>query len=210
MLQSCLLSGLQLLHRLLAALQLHELSELLWLCEPPPKAVLYFQQAVLKRRLPKMRTIPVRRGISTTSPSAIKNAVPLFQGSWNAVAIGSGQIDTVAQCGGSLEGEFIFSMGFVDVSVGWTEYRGQWNKTMNATKNSLEDIRSPMPYLIVMVHPDCGKEFLNTEVIAMIRYAADEHSIEVTRSRAYHKNDNGHIEQRNDHVARKWLTCIIF
>ena len=52
-----------------------------------------------------------------------------------------------------------------------------------------------------MLHPDCGTEFLNNLVI---NWCEQEH-IEVTRSRSYHKNDNGYIEQRNNHVARKWF-----
>lgn len=79
--------------------------------------------ATLKRKIPRWRTFPIQRGISTTTPSAIKDSIPLFEGDWKKVAPGNGQIDTVAHCGGSMAGEFIFSCGYVDVATGWTVYR---------------------------------------------------------------------------------------
>jgi len=32
-----------------------------------------------------------------------------------------------------------------------------------------------------------------------------ENNIEISRSRSYHKNDNGYIEQRNGQVERRWF-----
>jgi hypothetical protein len=157
--------------------------------------------ATLKRRIPKWRTSPVQRGISTTTPSAIKDTVPLFEGDWKKVRAGNGQIDTVAHCGGHMDGEFIFSCGYIDVATGWTVYRAQWNKGMIATQESLKNIHTEIPFPLVMIHPDCGTEFLNKVVMDW----CEELDIKVTRSRSYHKNDNGYIEQRNNHVVRKWF-----
>ena len=157
--------------------------------------------ATLKRRIPTWRTFPVQRGISTTTPSAIKDSVPLFDGDWKDIEVGSGQLDTVAHCGGHMGGEFIFSCGYVDVSSGWTQYQAQWNKGMVATKESLEEIALALPFKLSMVHPDCGTEFLN----GLVMDWCTSKKIDVTRSRSYHKNDNGYIEQRNNHVVRKWF-----
>lgn len=140
-----------------------------------------------------------RKGISTTTPSAIKSRIPVFQGDWRKVEVGTGQIDTVAHCGSSMAGDFIFSCGYVDVSSGWIEYRGQWNKGAAATHNSLNEIKKDLPFRLKMLHPDCGSEFLNRFVINW----CEAENISVTRSRSYHKNDNGYIEQRNGHIVRK-------
>ncbi len=112
-----------------------------------------------------------------------------------------GQIDTVAHCGGSLAGDFMYSCGYVDVSSGWLAYTIQWNKGMEATKESLKHIQSKLPMVLNHVHPDCGTEFLNSIVMSW----CEEEKIDVSRSRSYHKNDNGYIEQRNWHIARRWL-----
>lgn len=141
------------------------------------------------------------RGISATTPSAIKAKVPIFQGSWRSVPTGFGQIDTVAHCGGSLVGDFVYTCGYVDVASGWFQYRAQWNKGMEATKESLEGIRGKLPFSLSHIHPDCGTEFLNQIVMEW----CEKERIEVSRSRSYHKNDNGYIEQRNGHVVRRWL-----
>lgn len=163
--------------------------------------LLAMSMATVKRRVSSWKCQLGRKGISTTTPSAIKERVPLFQGSWHEVGVGVGQIDTVAHCGGSLVGDFIYSCGYVDVSSGWIEYTAQWNKGMGATKESLETIRSRLPFCLNHIHPDCGTEFLNKVVMSW----SEENKIEVTRSRSYHKNDNGYIEQRNGHIARRWL-----
>ena len=156
--------------------------------------------ATVKRRVTGWRC-EGRRGISTTTPSAIKSRVPTFEGSWHEVPVGMGQIDTVAHCGGSLLGDFFYSCGYVDVSSGWIQYTAQWNKGMEATKESLAHIQSRLPFTLSHLHPDCGTEFLNQIVMAW----AEEENIEFSRSRSYHKNDNGYIEQRNGHIARRWL-----
>ena len=169
--------------------------------EEVERKVMSISIATLKRKIPTWRTSPVQRGISTTTPSAIKDAVPLFEGDWKKISPGNGQIDTVAHCGGSMAGEFIFSCGYVDVATGWTIYRSQWNKGMLVTQESLKKIREYIPFPLSMIHPDCGTEFLNYVVMEW----CEELQIVVTRSRSYHKNDNGYIEQRNNHVVRKWF-----
>jgi len=163
--------------------------------------LLAMSMASVKRKVSGWKCGLGRKGISTTTPSAIKERVPLFQGKWTEVGVGMGQIDTVAHCGGSLAGDFMYSCGYVDVSSGWFEYTVQWNKGMEATKESLECIRLRLPVNLNHVHPDCGSEFLNSVVMSW----CEENKIEISRSRSYHKNDNGYIEQRNGHIARRWL-----
>jgi hypothetical protein len=155
----------------------------------------------VKRKVNGWKCDTKHRGISGTSPSVIKDRIPLFEGSWYDVKPGMGQIDTVAHCGGSLAGDFMWSLGYVDVSSGWFEYTMQWNKGMEVTKNSLEYVQNRLPMMLRHIHPDCGKEFLNQIVLTW----AEEKKIEVSRSRSYQKNDNGYIEQRNGHIARRWF-----
>jgi len=163
--------------------------------------LLAMSMATVKRKVSGWQCESGRKGISTTTPSAIKERVPIFQGSWHAVPVGMGQIDTIAHCGGSLAGDFIYSCGYVDVSSGWLAYTAQWNKGMEATKESLKHMKSRLPFPLLHIHPDCGTEFLNDTVMTW----CEEEKIEVSRSRSYHKNDNGYIEQRNWHIARRWL-----
>ena len=163
--------------------------------------LLAMSEATVKRKVNGWQCEGGKKGISTATPSAIKERVPIFQGSWYDVGVGMGQIDTVAHCGGSLSGDFVYSCGYVDVSSGWFQYTAQWNKGMEVTKESLKHIQERLPFPLLHIHPDCGTEFLNQIVM---KWCEDD-KIEISRSRSYHKNDNGYIEQRNGHIARKWL-----
>lgn len=73
---------------------------------------------------------------------------------------------------------------------------------MEVTRESLQMIKQRLPFPLNHIHPDCGTEFLNQMVMTW----SEEENIEVSRSRSYRKNDNGYIEQRNGHIARRWLS----
>ena len=164
------------------------------------KKLLQMSMATIKRHTTGWKCLG-HKGISSTTPSAIKSRVPLFDGNWKDTTPGMGQTDTVAHCGGSLSGEFVYSIGYIDVCTGWFIYLGQWGKSMNHTQESLSLIQKDLPWRLTMLHPDCGTEFLNQFVMKW----CDKEHISMTRSRSYHKNDNGYIEQRNGHIARRWL-----
>ena len=58
--------------------------------------LLAMSRATVKRKVSGWVCDSGRKGISTTTPSAIKERVPLFQDSWHEVPVGMGQIDTVS------------------------------------------------------------------------------------------------------------------
>ncbi|MCC6220534.1 MAG: hypothetical protein IT291_04745, partial [Deltaproteobacteria bacterium] len=116
--------------------------------------------------------------------------------------------DTVAHCGGSLAGEFVYSLTLVDIATLWTETRAVFGKGSTNIVNAIEDIERRLPFMILGYDSDNGTEVLNQHVL---RYFRDERTerglpvVQVTRAREYHKNDNAHVEQRNDSVPRKYL-----
>lgn len=150
--------------------------------------------AFLKARRP-------RHGLSATSPSALKEIIPVFIGPWKDKPPGFGQVDTVVHCGNTLAGDMIFSVNYTDIALRWVVLRAQWNKGQRATKDSLEYIRTTLPFPLKGLHPDTGSEFINW----FVKDWADERRIELTRSRPYHKNDNAYVEQKNGHVIRRFL-----
>jgi transposase InsO family protein len=139
------------------------------------------------------------KGKSATKPSKMKLKIPVFCGPWLDVDPGHGQIDTVAHCGSTLTGDFIFSCGYSDVAILWSEYVAQWNKGQVSTRESLEIIKERIPWPWLHAHPDCGTEFLNNMVVEW----CEREGIKLSRSRPYHKNDNGYIEQKNGHWVRR-------
>lgn len=141
------------------------------------------------------------KGLSGTKPSLLKAIIPIFSGPWKGMPPGYGQIDTVAHCGHSLLGDFIWSLNYTDAETYWVILRAQWNKGAEATRKNLEFIKKNLPVLLVGVHPDTGSEFINW----ILKKWCDFEKIEMTRSEPGKKNHNMYVEERNGHVVRKYL-----
>lgn len=142
-----------------------------------------------------------RRGISGTKPSLLKQIIPIFKGPWGDKPPGYGQIDTVAHCGGSLSGSFVWTLNYTDVATYWIIPKAQWNKGQEATKQSLQEVKENLPVDIIGLHPDTGGEFINHNLLTWCTHE----QIELTRSEPGKKNDNICVEERNGHVVRKYL-----
>jgi len=80
----------------------------------------------------KTKTLRKKYGIfhgkSTTKPSSLKHIIPIFKGPWENLEPGNGQLDTVAHCGASIAGDFVYTLGYIDSAVYWGVHRAQWNK----------------------------------------------------------------------------------
>jgi hypothetical protein len=144
---------------------------------------------------------PGRRGISGTKSSHLKEIIPIFAGPWDDVLPGHTQIDTVVHCGPALAGDMAYSVNCTDVATLWSARRAQWNKGDEATRDSLRAIRERFPFSITHMHPDTGSEFINW----CLKTWCDEEHIDLARSRPYHKDDNGYVEERNGHIIRRHL-----
>ena len=159
-------------------------------------------QATTKRRVGAfLKARRKGRGISSTSPSALKHIIPIFHGDWSEKMPGTGQIDTVVHCGHTLLGDLAYTLNYTDVPVLWVVLRAQWNKGQIATQESLRWIKEKLPWLMLEVHPDTGSEFINWH---LKKWCESQH-INMTRSRPHHSNDNMHVEERNGHIVRRWI-----
>ena len=161
--------------------------------------LLAMSMATLKRRVGKfMKARKARKGISSTKPSAIKHLVPVFIGPWKDKEPGFGQVDTVRHSNSAF-GDAVYSLNYTDAATLTPVLRAQWNKGQQATRDGMRAIKNIMPFPWKGAHPDSGSEFLNRFVMEWCK----EESIELSRSRPNHKNDNMYVEERNGHVIRK-------
>jgi len=144
------------------------------------------------------------QGFSSTSPSDLKTIIPISVGEWKDVSPGVVQVDTVAHCGTTLKGDFIYTLNVTDVAILWNRLRAQWNKGKEATLLNLEFARVHTFIPLLRRHSDTGSEFIN---YASVDWGL-RHGIDLTRSRPYKKNDNPHVEERNAHVVRKYVGYI--
>ena len=160
------------------------------------KDLLAMSPATLDRLLKPVRMQHKRRGLSTTRPGKLlRHQVPLRDGPANTSELGNIEADTVAHCGDSTAGDFIYSLTFTDVCTGWTEIRSTWNKSSRGILDQLKDIEGKLPFEMKTFHADNGSEFLNWPLWDYLN--AGKRRVKFTRSRAYRKNDNAHVEQKN-------------
>lgn len=164
--------------------------------------VLAMSMATVKRKAGKFSHIrKMIRGKSTTKPGSIKSLIAVRSGPWNEALAGTMQIDTVAHCGNSIAGDFVYTVNATDVPTLWGERRAQWNKGQEQTIRSMEAMDKMIPFGVSEWHPDSGSEFINW----LCKAWADARGQKLTRSRPNHKNDNCFVEERNGHIVRKWV-----
>ena len=159
--------------------------------------------ATIDRRLAARRRQHKPRGLATTKPgSVLKGQIPIRTYTpWDEEAPGFVEIDLVAHCGTSSAGEYAYTLDAVDIATGWTECAAIANKSQLAVVAALQALRRHFPFPLRGIDSDNGSEFLNAH---LVRYCATEH-LTFTRCRAYHKNDQAHVEQKNWSVVRQLI-----
>jgi len=141
------------------------------------------------------------KGVSMTKPSPLlRNSISIRTCADEAPdEPGVIEADTVAHCGPTLIGEFARTVTMTDVVTGWTENCSIRNNASKWVVKGIEQLAEQFPFDPVIFDSDCGGEFINHEVAAWLQ----AHDIEQTRSRPYQKNDQAHVESKNNHVVRK-------
>ena len=158
--------------------------------------------ATIDRLLKPVRAVHGRKGLSGTKPGTLlKNQIPIRTHSWDISQPGFMEADTVAHCGNSLAGDFVWSLTMTDIDTTWTENRATWGKGAEGVLAQIKDIEAKLPFPLQGFDCDNGSEFLNYH---LLRYFTDHPSVtSFTRSRPYKKNDNAHVEQKNwSHVRQ--------
>ena len=105
------------------------------------------------------------------------------------------EADSVAHCGGSLAGSFIWSLSYTDLASAWTEGRTVWNKGAAGVLQQTREVEDHLPFALLGLDFDNGGEWLNWHLIEYLPERAEP--VRVTRSRPYHSDDNAHVEQKN-------------
>ena len=152
--------------------------------------------ATIDRLLAPTRARTRFRGLCATKPgSLLKNQIPIRTHNWDISQPGFMEADTVAHCGNSLAGDFIWSLTLTDIHTGWTECRATWNNGATGVIEQIKNIQTKLPFELKGFDCDNGSEFLNYH---LLRYFTEHKpKIKFTRSRPYKKNDNAHVEQKN-------------
>jgi hypothetical protein len=160
--------------------------------------------STIDRLLKPVRIRYKKRGRATTKPGTLlRKQIPLKTNQWDETRPGFLEADTVAHCGDTVAGMFAFTVDCVDIATGWTEQRAVWGKGETGVLEQLRHIEHSLPFPLLGFDSDNGSEFLNYHLLR--HFTERKKPIHFTRSRAYHKDDNAHVEQKNWTHVRQWL-----
>jgi hypothetical protein len=165
--------------------------------------LLAISSATINRKLKSEREKLRFRGVSGTKPGTwLKNTIPIrVHYPWNERKPGFFEIDTVHHCGTRELGEFNLTLDCTDVYSGWVILFALLNKAQKWVFQSLATLPQILPFPLLGLDSDNGSEFINE----WLRNWCERHTIQFTRSRAYHKNDNCFVEQKNNACVRKYV-----
>lgn len=147
-----------------------------------------------------LKSFRAQRGLSTTKPGKYLRAkIPLTIHEEGVKTPGYLQSDTVAHCYDDIRGKYAHSLTLTDVHTTWTENRAVWTKDSKGVMAEFLEVERELPFRILGYSSDNGGEVLNDR---LIRYL-EQKNVRMTRGRAYQKNDNAHVEQKNNTHVRK-------
>ena len=171
------------------------------------KPLMKISSSTIDRVLKHSRKKYKHVNISTTKPGTLlRNQIPIKTNQWEEFRPGFLEADTGAHCGGSMTGDYVNTVDFVDIATGWTEQRAIWGKGEVGVLEQIKDVEVSLPFPLRGFDSDNGGEFLNHH---LLRHFTDnpqrKNLVQFTRSRAYKKDDNAHIEQKNYTHVRQFL-----
>ena len=169
------------------------------LSEETKALLLKISSASIDRCLRAVR-LKTPHGLSTTKPgSLLKNLIPVRTFTeWDAERPGFLEIDLVAHCGNTTEGQYLNTLTCTDLATGWTDVTALRHRSQEAVSEAIQRMRHRLPFPLLGIDSDNGSEFIND---LLYRYCLNE-KITFTRSRPYQKNDQAHVEQKNWSVVR--------
>jgi hypothetical protein len=154
-------------------------------------------------RILKQCKLKQHKGISTTSPGTLlKHQIKVRTfADWDNVQPGFFECDLVAHCGTSVCGTFLNTLVITDIATGWTECLPIPKKGVEDVKSGLVAAQKLLPFPILGIDVDNGSEFINYELLSFCK----NNEITFTRSRAYRKNDQAHVEEKNGSIVRRLI-----
>jgi hypothetical protein len=141
------------------------------------------------------------RGLSTTKPGTLlKKSIPVrVYTPWDEEKPGFLEIDLVAHCADSTEGQYVCTLTCTDLATGWTECLPVFPRSQQTVLEALSLMRRQLPFALLGLDSDNGSEFINDLLLTHCKIQ----KITFTRSRPYQKNDQAHVEQKNWSLVRR-------
>ena len=138
-----------------------------------------------------------RKGVG----SAIRRSVPVRTfADWRDPPPGFFEIDMVEHCGGpKMDGDYVHTLIMTDIATGWTECVAMRMREQMLIVGAFEQVATVLPFAMLGVDSDNDSAFMSQSVFDYCK----GHGLVQTRSRAYRKNDQAWVEQKNGCIVRK-------
>lgn len=166
------------------------------------RRLLDMSAATMDRLLKPVRETGRRRRRSGINNTRLRKSIAVRTfNDWNDPPPGFFEMDMVAHCGKSVAGSHAHSLVLTDIASGWTEAAAMVVREQTLITVTVEEIRGKLAFAILGLDVDNDSAFINDTVVDYCK----ERKIELTRSRAYKKNDQAWIEQKNGSVVRRMV-----
>ncbi len=133
--------------------------------------------------------------------SAIRRSIPVRTfADWRDPPPGYFEIDMVEHCGGKkTDGDFVHTLTLTDIASGWTECVAMRVRDQTLVIEGFDSVAADLPFAMLGVDSDNDSAFMSQSVFDYCK----AHGLEQTRSRAYKKNDQAWVEQKNGAIVRR-------
>jgi Integrase core domain len=120
---------------------------------------------------------------------------------WEQACPGFMEIDLVTHCGTRASGSFVHTLVLTDVASGWTECVALPVREQALIVEAITAVGARLPFPLLGLDTDNDSAFMNDTLWDYCR----QKGLELTRCRAYRKNDQAWVEQKNGAVLRKLI-----
>jgi len=133
----------------------------------------------------------------------VTKGVPMGRIPWDTADPGHFETDLVHHGGESASGEYGYTLQLIDVATGWSERVMLLGRGQQAMEVAFTQVLERLPFEVKELHPDNGTEFFNYHLVRFWKERVT--GVRLSRSRPYQKNDNRHVEQKNDTLVRQYF-----
>ena len=119
---------------------------------------------------------------------------------WGDPPPGFFEVDMVEHCGGpKTDGNYVHTLVLTDIASGWTECVAMPVRNQLLIVQAMAKVAAELLFPMLGVDTDNDSAFMNQTVFDYCK----ELGLEQTRSRAYKKNDQAWVEQKNGSIVRR-------
>jgi len=164
--------------------------------------LLSMSAATMDRLLTTVRVTAKQGRRRTMINTPLRKSIPVRTfGDWHDPSPGFFEMDMVLHCGKSTVGSHVHSLVLTDIASGWTEAIAMVVREQTLVTESVSELRTKLPFRVLGLDVDNDSAFINDTLVGYCR----DNKIELTRCRAYKKNDQAWIEQKNGAVIRRMV-----